>query len=997
MNHKNNLDHKVGIRLLDGVTLENVFPMYENLNNKLAECRRAAQYRMKNNDGHYHAQYNLMYDNVFSILGTRGTGKTSVAFTLREKIMRDEKHPDDVVLPIIIPEVIPDNCSILGWILAIVKEEVEKLQKELAGHPKEKEDYYWRNCGYQEGTGKEALVKRLGELRQYLFAGDYDPSNEKSYYAAIDNMAAASESNYQFANKLAELWDMWIRTLTGEGRDGTSPLIFFIFDDVDLAPERIGELLSVITKYLAHPNIVVIATADEKLLLDVMERRLDKSIGHLPREWRTYLQEHSGVGEYGIWLEEGSERKQKDSSKEMARMYLGKVLPPSTRYYLQLFQKPSQKADFWLDETKNLGMGISDQLLGLAGSETEKAQDCFIANGKNVISFYVSFFGNTCRQINNVYIGVKELIRNLKAYSDCRNKDRTPEGQKRYLDRVYKSCRYFLEVALHCNQEMNNMIEEEGESMDIDHFLDMVFLPEYRRWRLYIHYDHLNDFLMKYKKREVKDVIETGLQYYALFAFMENILLMMEEKTKSGLTGRKRVNAVRPLVEFLSKNVFVNRHIFREDLPADAFFRQYDLFLERIPAIIENGDTDRNLDAEYFYNVAVYSNKEEELHAMYRKNRRWFLEITKMLARMYGNTYLITGELLKECIPFTDRLRRWSYQSYVSGFIRDKIVDCTKEFDLYGYAKQVLKKECAEKHRNTDKEYKAYLNELREVLLAGKEKKEDGREQGNYLSMKQFLDYAQSRMTGGDGLFAHCPEEIYNDMEKLRRCSMHVEEVRNMIGKYVSYIEQSRYPVNYMCISDVTEWFQRFQEVRRSGLLSIRREIEQIEAILAPVFGDMEMSDEQIVQLIFGIEGDEYEKFRDLFQIIMEKLDRKAGDEEEKKLREKVRILAEELDVVLVLDDPGMYRWAADMAVYMLVVSYLTEIYICLSIRDGYETGNYLSSKRLEQTDYYSLFGKMKSLLEMEVEPGKENLAYVIRENTLQQRRTYIERLLEES
>ena len=71
-----------------------------------------------------------MYDNVFSIMGKRGTGKTSVVFTLQNMIL--EKYGrcyNDVVLPLIIPEAIPDNCTVLGWILAIVKEEVKKKIK----------------------------------------------------------------------------------------------------------------------------------------------------------------------------------------------------------------------------------------------------------------------------------------------------------------------------------------------------------------------------------------------------------------------------------------------------------------------------------------------------------------------------------------------------------------------------------------------------------------------------------------------------------------------------------------------------------------------------------------------------------------------------------------------------------------------------------------------------------------------------------------------------
>ena len=80
MGRKN--DHKVGIRLLTDIQLENVLPTYENLFHKINVCREVAykelQENMKSSRKRYY-QDNFMYDNVFSILGPRGTGKTSVA------------------------------------------------------------------------------------------------------------------------------------------------------------------------------------------------------------------------------------------------------------------------------------------------------------------------------------------------------------------------------------------------------------------------------------------------------------------------------------------------------------------------------------------------------------------------------------------------------------------------------------------------------------------------------------------------------------------------------------------------------------------------------------------------------------------------------------------------------------------------------------------------------------------------------------------------------
>ena len=45
-----------------------------------------------------------MFDNIFSIFGKRGSGKTSAIFSLREQLMNKTGNDQDLVLPIIIPE-----------------------------------------------------------------------------------------------------------------------------------------------------------------------------------------------------------------------------------------------------------------------------------------------------------------------------------------------------------------------------------------------------------------------------------------------------------------------------------------------------------------------------------------------------------------------------------------------------------------------------------------------------------------------------------------------------------------------------------------------------------------------------------------------------------------------------------------------------------------------------------------------------------------------------
>lgn len=119
--------------------------------------------------------------------------------------------------------------------------------------------------------------------------------------------------------------------------------------------------------------------------------------------------------------EEPEEKKPEDLVSQTTRMYLGKVLPSSTRYYLRLFHTAKQKAAFCLEDGISLADGVWNQVERLIDVITSvlPAEDSvsapinFMKPGDTVINFYLMFMGNTSRQIANAYIVLQELIDNL--------------------------------------------------------------------------------------------------------------------------------------------------------------------------------------------------------------------------------------------------------------------------------------------------------------------------------------------------------------------------------------------------------------------------------------------------------------------------------------------------------------------------------------------------------------------------------------------------------
>ena len=65
--------HKVGIKLLADKQIRNVLPSYENLLDRIKKHRE--EIGKLNGEKFRHYQYNMMYDNVFSVYGKEGQEK----------------------------------------------------------------------------------------------------------------------------------------------------------------------------------------------------------------------------------------------------------------------------------------------------------------------------------------------------------------------------------------------------------------------------------------------------------------------------------------------------------------------------------------------------------------------------------------------------------------------------------------------------------------------------------------------------------------------------------------------------------------------------------------------------------------------------------------------------------------------------------------------------------------------------------------------------------
>lgn len=1042
--NKPNYMHKVGVKLLSDIQLKNILPNYKNIFAKIDQCREAAKgdpNRQTNLRKYY--QHNLMYDNVFSVLGKRGTGKTSVAFTLQKKIKRDKKHWEyDVVLPLIIPEVIPESCTVLGWILAIVKEQMDELEKSI--HKLEKEsrgERYRSRCRHsEEMEERDTLVKKLEEISQMFYAGSYNPSNEKSYYRAINYSVQQAEDYYKFAKEIANLWDAWIERIkeeyalkNDEAGNDICPMIYFIFDDVDLAPEKISEILSVIIKYLSHPNIIVIITADEKLFLEVIENQLDQKIGRLPGEWREYLN-RSTEDKYGIWGREAAV-KNKDSEdvvNQTAAMYLGKVLPPSTRYYLRLFHTAKQKERFYAEEGQTLGAVIVSRIDELATAIGNQDDNFMIVNDM-LINFYLKFFGNTSRQINNAYISFNELVTGLKRIVASQKSGSGDVEED--IDELYQCCRYFLCVALTSNHTLTKVVE------NVDVFVDEVFRPEYNQWRLYINYSYLNEYVedsvetagSEEENSAVK--VEVATQLYSLFIFVENILLLMEGAFPKGITERRKVHAIPFMTKYIQSIAFENRHMFREDLSANEFFEHYNNLLDRLISIVVNGQsTDMRFSLTYFYdfrnsklsqNTKGQRNSKQgvpkmDLKTIARRNPGWFRELVGMLTMVYGNAYLFDKSEMADCVVFRDRKYLVRYQQRICNTLQEYMNQCFYHIKLQDvWVEEKWKENLERAYEGFDKTKRGY-DELVELVinttlkLRGAEAGEavtNADEEGNErrqlwvdlsLILKtvfQILEPEKCIENPGNirEMLYRSPNDISGEIGRgLKDIPSGRGTIRRMLAERITSVERIEYAWNNKgMLFEPNRTAAVFEDLFRVNN-SRYEELRRIGTEISKNLPDGSVQNETAL-----LEKALYRRMLTSLGRVLEKQD--SGqyiDSEEEALLYDARELLMGWDIGVDLYNEEAMRRAVKLGVEVAWIGLLQAIYLYQTVYDRYTNNNSISSKELERVDgkntyYFNFFNRVVEFMTDTAIPERDiSMKEKINSAFIQERDKYVEHLI---
>lgn len=500
MTDKDNI--KIGARILSKEALEILLPEYNNIFQQIKGIRKTAYEYRHSNKGNRNKEFDAQFNNVFSILGDRGTGKTSAVLTIKNIITKENKQ--DIVLDLIVPENMGDNSDVLGWLFAQFQKKVEELTKELGDSENKRRIKDVANAGFYNDYYKDCILKRENSLTQKfddlikhyryidkdykeVLLKEYDTFN--SYVKATKNILAPEDT---LTTKFEKFIDELVRVKAALYKLNASdnevePLIYVFFDDVDLSNHRCVEILNVILRYLSKANIVTFVTGDYKIFSEMTTINLldkDKLLkGDLV---------FKNFYELGVNEELTDDiYSALDMRKRLTKDILKKIMPPSLRYYMAKFDN-EKKASFKYsvdgnNDYKELKDLIFEKLINPMQKYSNNnininnIKQSFLYYNNTFIDTYFEIFDDTARGLMNIYY----FLYNIDIETILENRQEALKILKSFLNVVVESSNVLTAYKEEINRifKINNAIDDK---IDFEYFASEFKGKEEVRYRIFV-------------------------------------------------------------------------------------------------------------------------------------------------------------------------------------------------------------------------------------------------------------------------------------------------------------------------------------------------------------------------------------------------------------------------------------------------------------------------------------------------------------------------------
>lgn len=701
---------KLGVKYLDDNQLTNSFPDWRALLARIEEQRQIAEFAIEKQYRSEEGRFPQTYDNLFAVLGGRGSGKSSVILTLREKMKYPERQ--DILLPIITPEVISgQECSILGWIMSATESVVRSLEQRIdnlyqrnrSNGSYEQEwsrelDSFFKDCRFKKDNLLRRCYKELFE-KSMSVSGGVNTSNY-SVEDAVGYRVMQSRRQYKLLQDLNKFWnqlsEMWYNTNLQEIRQGDRaaapvkpPLIVLMFDDIDLVPERSMELLTTTFQYFTNPNIIIILTASEKILKEVIRLKMfERMVGS---ESNSLLVDAFPWGhERNKSQERMLDRFETDPIDAMAKEFYDKVIPPSSRYQLHRYRSIAEKGlyaysstgqSFWAPRDGEFNsIPIEDFLirqvdeLRLAFPRKRGENGNFLLGGKGRKTFqkaYLMIFGEKSRSIANGCLEIMNTFGRLKKLN-VRERELTQEEHEEVLLAVRHLVRALLlskpileEYADRVNSFLYSATDRVGNYVDYN-FPLQCYQREQREIQEWMMSQGQNDADISSKRLSRMAVDYLGKAQEKIAALMI-VMFFAEGIMVTTDCGRMYIHGYRQLNQLLNLDIVIeadghfhtsNMALFPRHQETCDFLYSSPMVLEHISRYVGIDQFDAQYVRNYLEDIFHVRLSQEKaktiLNQAIAKDQEWVKTVLYMMAVRYsGITFVEPAFIL-----FSDKVQK---------------------------------------------------------------------------------------------------------------------------------------------------------------------------------------------------------------------------------------------------------------------------------------------------------------------------------------------------
>ncbi|QTL51423.1 hypothetical protein [Priestia aryabhattai] len=661
---------KIGARILTEKQATILLPNYPLINNQIAQFREEAKnfnenWQNTNLDNYLRSEIYSNFDNVISILGERGSGKTSVFLTLKYMHHAAYKN-DDIILPLIVPDNMGDTSDAMGWIISYLEKEVKDLHPLLKIN--ERKDMVYNGLNSYNGLNK-CIENEDSELKEQFKQLRNTYEIRKKVY--LNKILERDEGTKEYINDKARMthadqslmvdFDKFINTLikakkkVNPNKD-REPLILMFFDDVDISAHRCPEVLETIRNYLNHPNIVVFVSGDFKVFSEIVCLEFLRKEGVTSDDYHEVFIPSQQLSEKGTKLFSALELR-----KERSQEYLKKVLPPSFRFYMKKLND-NDKSNFsyeFVEGNKLNGPTLSELLSKIESNGNKliwgmKDSDINVPinNVKIPHAFFEVFDDNPRGLINPYYYLYQKVHLN--------------KSQTWHISDI----KHFLQIILNSSvklQQHKKNIEDIIVINEVDQSVNNL------RPLVYINYDLFLDLFLQESENNKDEnlILEEFRTLYILCVFFDKLINLVIPNY-SRYSNHSVGNLLSRILNYKTDNLFPN--IDNDDLLLQMYSAFDNKILLNSNKIFKNADKGtKNLEQMYFEtlmkSVSVdtdeYIGKRDRkstnlirlLELLFQKDENWVIEkitFIKNSGKSYNEIHHDVIQLLKEELSFLD-------------------------------------------------------------------------------------------------------------------------------------------------------------------------------------------------------------------------------------------------------------------------------------------------------------------------------------------------------